>query len=220
MNVLITSGGTEEAIDGVRCITNSSTGRTGAAIAGYFSEHGSDVLLLRAEKAAGAPQGVTERRYRSYADLAATLKEILGAEKWDAVIHLAAVSDYTVAAVEVDGIPFSPGGPGKIAGGRDVKITLKPTAKILDSLRSWSSNPGLVVVGFKLTDGASREEQDAAVADIFHRNAADYVVHNDLADMNEKRHPATLRNPGGILKQAETNEGIAAALYERLTLRR
>ncbi len=155
MNILITSGGTEEAIDGVRCITNSSTGRTGAAIAGYFSERGADVLLLRAEKAAGAPQGVTERRYRSYADLAAALKKILGAEKWDAVIHLAAVSDYTVAAVEVDGNPFSPGGPGKIAGGRDVKITLKPTAKILDSLRSWSSNPGLVVVGFKLTDGAS-----------------------------------------------------------------
>ena len=36
MNVLITSGGTREPIDGVRVIANSSTGATGAAIADAF----------------------------------------------------------------------------------------------------------------------------------------------------------------------------------------
>lgn len=213
MRVLITSGGTEEAIDGVRRITNSSTGRTGAIIAEFFAEHGAEVLLLRAEKAVAAPPNVTERRYRSYADLSDALKEILDAEKWDAVIHLAAVSDYTVAEVKVDGKPFPPGGPGKIGSGKDLKIRLKPTSKILDSLRSWSANPHLTVVGFKLTDGADQKEQDEAVAEIFRRGGADYVVHNDLSEIHENRHPAALWSSKGLLKRTETKEDLAAALF-------
>jgi phosphopantothenoylcysteine decarboxylase/phosphopantothenate--cysteine ligase len=49
--ILITSGGTEEAIDRVRSLTNKSTGATGAYLADHFSQLGFDVVYLHAENA-------------------------------------------------------------------------------------------------------------------------------------------------------------------------
>ena len=51
MNILITGGGCREAIDNVRCVTNTSTGRTSSAIADYFFAQGANVTLLAAASA-------------------------------------------------------------------------------------------------------------------------------------------------------------------------
>jgi phosphopantothenoylcysteine decarboxylase/phosphopantothenate--cysteine ligase len=48
-HILITSGGTEEPIDGVRSITNTSTGHTGAELATWFADHGANVTLLHSQ---------------------------------------------------------------------------------------------------------------------------------------------------------------------------
>ena len=47
----MTAGGTEEPIDSVRSLTNTSTGATGAVLARTFIEKGAEVLLLHAERA-------------------------------------------------------------------------------------------------------------------------------------------------------------------------
>ena len=52
MRVLVTAGGTEEPIDGVRRLAKLSTGATGATIAAHFAERGAEVLLLHGERAA------------------------------------------------------------------------------------------------------------------------------------------------------------------------
>ena len=217
MKVLFTSGGTEEPIDGVRRISNSSTGRTGAVLARYFADRGADVTLLRSERAV-SPGGipVTELTYTSYTDLRDALRNQLTNGDWDAVVHLAAVSDYTVDGVSVDGTPFPPGGPGKIATGRELIIKLKPTAKILDSLREWSRNKSVIVVGFKLTDGADDAHAEAQVNALFARGGVDYVVHNNLRDIDARHHPASIYGKGGILKKTETKDDMAEGLFALL----
>ena len=224
MKVLFTSGGTEEPIDGVRRISNSSTGQTGAVLACYFAERGVDVTMLRSERAvspssisSGADKiPVTELTYTSYADLRDTLRNQLADQDWDAVVHLAAVSDYSVDEVIVDGTPFPPGGPGKIGTGKEVILKLKPTAKILDSLRKWSHNESVIVVGFKLTDGADDAHAEAQVNTLFARGGVDYVVHNDLRDIDSWHHPSVIWGKGGVLNKTETKDDMAEGLFALL----
>ena len=51
LSVLITSGGTRENIDGIRFISNLSTGSTGATIADHFISQGHRVTYLHADSA-------------------------------------------------------------------------------------------------------------------------------------------------------------------------
>ena len=103
LKVLITSGGTQEPIDSVRMITNTSSGKTGAQIAQGFSDLGCDVTLIRAKTAVPASSIVKQETFGSFQDLDSTLQKVLSAENFDAVIHLAAVSDYSVDSVEAGG---------------------------------------------------------------------------------------------------------------------
>ncbi len=219
MKVLFTSGGTEEPIDGVRRISNTSTGRTGAILASYFAEKGANVTLIRSERAQAPEKNnsdtppVSELTYISYSNLSDLLHSELAREHWDAVVHLAAVSDYTVDKVSVDGKPFPPGGPGKIGTGKDVILHLKPTAKILDSLREWSCNPTIKVVGFKLTDNADKNEAEVQVRAQFDRGIVDFVVHNELRSINAERHPASFWSHEGLLKETYTKNDMAGELF-------
>ena len=230
MKVLITSGGTEEAIDGVRRISNTSTGRTGALLASYFAENGASVTLLRSEHAISANQAapaafkesveerdkgrpLTEYTFLSYSSLKNLLHKQLTEQRWDAVVHLAAVSDYTVESVKVDGRDFPPGGPGKIGTGKDVLIQLKPTEKILDALREWSLNPSITVVGFKLTDGADEVEIQNQVKAQFSRGVVDFVVHNDIQNISSSLHSATIWSRNKRLWETHTKNEMAEKLF-------
>ncbi|HET7535081.1 MAG TPA: bifunctional phosphopantothenoylcysteine decarboxylase/phosphopantothenate--cysteine ligase CoaBC, partial [Candidatus Didemnitutus sp.] len=93
LRVLVTAGGTAEPIDGVRVLTNTSTGGTGADIATHLERRGHEVVLLRARNAARPAAPCREEQFESYAELDAALMHLLGTERFDAVIHAAAVSD-------------------------------------------------------------------------------------------------------------------------------
>jgi len=216
VRVIVTAGGTEEAIDGVRRLTNLSTGATGGVIARTFAEHGAEVLLLHAERVTPAPAAVDRETFITFADLEAGLRRHLGDGTWDAVIHAAAVSDYSVAAVEVDGVAFAHGVGGKIASGHEVVIRLKPNAKLIDGLRSWSRNASVQVVGFKLTNTADPAVRTAGVRALFARGAADLVVHNDLGGITATRHPAEIWTADGPIVRTETKDELALALFDLL----
>jgi phosphopantothenoylcysteine decarboxylase/phosphopantothenate--cysteine ligase len=214
MRVLVTAGGTSEPVDGVRRLTNTSTGRTGAIIAREFIDAGAEVLLLHA--AGSSLPGVTvhTETFVSFEDLEKALKRHLSGTQWDAVIHLAAVSDYSVASVEIDGEPAN--GVGKISSGREVVIRLRPNPKLIDGLARWSRNPDVRVVGFKLTnepDPVSCLDQVSALLD---RGAADFVVHNDLSEINGDRHLATIHDRRGVVARTETKEQLARELWRLL----
>ncbi len=217
MRVLITAGGTEEPVDGIRRLTNRSTGATGAAIAEFFAAAGAEVLLLHAEGAAvSGPPGARED-FVSFADLEAALRRRLGAEHWDVVIHLAAVGDYSVASVEVDGRTIETVGRGKIGSGREVVIRLRPNPKLLDSLRAWSSNPEITVVGFKLTNDSDPVSRTSQVKSLLDRGVADLVVHNDLSEIDATRHVATIYGSAGEVGRTFTKQQLAEKLHRLLT---
>ncbi|MDP3682394.1 MAG: bifunctional phosphopantothenoylcysteine decarboxylase/phosphopantothenate--cysteine ligase CoaBC, partial [Ignavibacteria bacterium] len=52
LKILITSGGTKENIDGVRYLSNLSTGKTGAAIAEYFTSNFHEITFVHAQNSA------------------------------------------------------------------------------------------------------------------------------------------------------------------------
>ena len=186
MNVLVTSGGTREPIDGVRVIANSSTGATGAALADAFFAAGFDVTLLRARNSVKAEAAVTERFFVTVADLDRACHELLSTKHFDLVVHAAAVSDFVVESVIVDGVRYPTPLTGKLSSVSKLSLDLVPGKKILPELKRYSQNPKLKLVGFKLTDGASETEITAAVAKLL-TAGADLVVQNDQQTMATTR---------------------------------
>jgi len=211
--VLVTAGGTEEPVDGVRTLTNFSTGRTGVLLAEHLRACGCEVTLLRAGRAAPAPAGVRSETFVTFADLRAALERLLGGEHFDAVVHAAAVSDYSVAGLRVNGEPLAPGA-GKLGTAQEVAIQLAPNPKLVDHLRAWSRNPALRVIAFKLTRDADAAAARAAVEKLFAHSRADAVVHNDLAavDPATGRFPATLWRADGTSRALESREALAHAI--------
>lgn len=73
--VLVTAGATEEYIDGVRFITNRSSGKMGCAIAEAAAQRGAEVVLVHGNLAVPVPSGV-----------ASCIKTASTAEMYDAVM--------------------------------------------------------------------------------------------------------------------------------------
>jgi len=188
MTVLITGGGCEEPIDGVRSLCNFSTGRTAALLCDRMVERGHQVTAVFAERAAKPSQPVVLHTFRTFQELYDTLHELLVTNDFGMIIHVAAVSDFGIGSVEIDGIPYPPASCGKIVSGSEVVIRLKQNPKILDHLRSWSRNPSCIIVGFKLTNGADIPEREIAVSELLHRAKVDLVVSNDLSEIHTDQH--------------------------------
>jgi phosphopantothenoylcysteine synthetase/decarboxylase len=217
MKILITAGGTEEPVDGVRCLTNRSTGATGGVLARFFAECGAEVLLLHAARAQLADIAVEREKFVTFADLARVLEDLLATRDWDAVVHLAAVSDYSVASLEVDGKEITPEADGKLGSGREVVIRLVPNPKLIDSLRKWSRNPAVRIVGFKLTDEPDPGRRSAQLKALLERGVADLVVHNDIREIDNEHHLATVHDRQGEIVRTETKQQLAEKLWRVLT---
>ena len=218
MKVLITAGGTAEPLDGVRRLSNTSTGATGLALAREFAARGDEVILLHAESVDAGSLAMEQERYLSFDDLAAALERLLGGHHFDAVIHLAAVSDYRLASIEVDGKAIVPGARGKIGSGHELVLRLRPNPKLIDNLRDWSANPELAVVGFKLTDDPDPSAREKSVAALLERGSADLVVLNDIREIAGESHLAAIYSKQGLHAKTRNKNELAAALYGLLAI--
>lgn len=96
--ILITAGGTQEAIDPVRYIGNHSSGKMGYALAQAAQAAGAKTILVSAPTKLPVPTGVDFVGV----DSAQTMKEAVEAryDQVDVVIMAAAVADFRVAHVE------------------------------------------------------------------------------------------------------------------------
>lgn len=186
--VLITAGGTKEPLDDVRVLTNSSTGRSGAELSTLLSELGFSVTLLRAKDAAlPVSEDVIQKAYVTHTDLKNLIQNELSQNGYTHVIHMAAVSDYQIDKILIDGQETQ---AAKIPSGRKMTIQMKPTEKILSLIKGWSQGP-LKVAAFKLTSGASLEERRSAMSKLF--PGADAVISNDLSEITEGRRPYRIK---------------------------
>ncbi|MBI1939852.1 MAG: bifunctional phosphopantothenoylcysteine decarboxylase/phosphopantothenate--cysteine ligase CoaBC [Ignavibacteriales bacterium] len=185
LRVLVTSGATKENIDGVRFITNLSTGKTGSAIADYFRRRNNFVTTLLGEDSMLPSTDCEKIFFKDFNDLNGKLEKLLRENDFDAVIHLAAVSDYSLDSIEMGSEKFNLPVNKKISSEQSTMILkLKRNFKIVEKLKSYSHNKNTAVTAFKFTNTDDENERAAEVGKLFSKSAAEinFVVLNDKAD--------------------------------------
>ena len=198
IKVLVTAGGTQEPIDTVRVISNLSSGQTGIKIAETLQDMGIDVTLLQSHSASKNHHVEHRLMFTSFSSLDENMHKLLASDEYTHVIHAAAVSDYSVDTIEVGGQKYKPFDVKKVSSDADsMQIHLKRNHKIVDRLHDYSKNKDIKVIAFKLTSHASFEDRMKAVNKLFQNSHADFVVHNDLTDIDivQRTHRFTLHSP-------------------------
>lgn len=165
--IVVTAGGTQEAIDPVRSIVNRSSGKQGYALAQAALDRGADVTLISAPAHLPVPAGASLIEVHTAEEmLLAVQKEIPNA---DALLMAAAVADFRPAAVS----------PQKYKrGAGPLNIQLEPTPDILQEVAAFKSKTGFprVVVGFA---AESRDLKENA-REKLRRKCLDLIVANDI----------------------------------------
>ncbi len=92
--VLVTAGPTEEPVDPVRVLTNTSSGKMGYAVARAAQEAGAQVTLISGPVALATPAGVSRIDVRTADEMFTAVKKAAPAS--DVFISVAAVADYRV----------------------------------------------------------------------------------------------------------------------------
>ena len=158
--IMVTAGGTQEAIDPVRYITNNSSGKMGYAIAEAARDRGASVTLITTPTALNQVAGVEIVNVRSAQQVKDAV--VKTAAKTDALIMTAAVADYrpkTMAARKIK----------KGAGG--LTLELVKTPDILSEVKGK-----FVKVGF----AAETEDLLANAKKKLASKELDIIVANDV----------------------------------------
>ncbi|NOZ74254.1 MAG: bifunctional phosphopantothenoylcysteine decarboxylase/phosphopantothenate--cysteine ligase CoaBC [FCB group bacterium] len=186
--VLITAGGTREALDAVRFLGNISTGYTGAALADFFTRAGWEVIYLHGPQAIQPTLPCSRDSFSSVTDLREKLSGYLTKESLAVVIHLAAVSDFSPKLLTAKGKRIGIAPDQKLSSTTEaLELRLVPTPKLVNSIKMSAANPNLKLVAFKLTAGAELSEVKSAIRDLFQRSRADVIVTNDMNERIQDR---------------------------------
>ena len=158
--VLITAGGTREAIDPVRFIGNQSSGKQGYAVARAALQRGAEVTLIAANTSLSDIEGVRIIKVESASQMLSSLESEFA--QADILVMSAAVADAR---------------PSQIA---DMKIKKSDYTNIAlvenpDLLRTIAaSKKGQIIVGFAAETSedlqVAREKMDAKGADVLYLN--------------------------------------------------
>ncbi|MDO5646138.1 MAG: bifunctional phosphopantothenoylcysteine decarboxylase/phosphopantothenate--cysteine ligase CoaBC [Dermabacter sp.] len=214
-HIVISAGGTREALDPVRVLTNHSTGRQGVALAHAALVRGARVTLVLAHAEVEPPTGVELVRVSSAAELARAIAA--HAPGADAVIMAAAVSDFTAEAA-----------PTKVKknDGASLVLHLTQTEDILRSLVTERGTRGgpRVIVGFAAETGDETSSALAYAQAKARAKGADLLAFNDVsvyAFGSPTNHVSILDADGRILEthegtKHEVAHGLVSAIAERL----
>lgn len=201
MKILVTSGGTSEAIDRVRSITNHSTGRLGLVITEALIKAGHEVCLIttsQAVKPASHPN-LKIIEIKNTLDLFEEMRNLV--KDYQVLIHSMAVSDYTpVYMTSLDEVQASQDlsefltkqtTESKISSKEEAQILfLKKNPKIISLVKEW--NPKIHLIGFKLLVDVTKDHLIDVARESLNKNRADIIVANDLTQINSEQHLAYL----------------------------
>jgi phosphopantothenoylcysteine decarboxylase/phosphopantothenate--cysteine ligase len=154
--VLVTAGPTEEPVDPVRVISNTSSGKMGYAVARAAQEAGAKVTLISGPVALATPSGVERFNVRTAEEMFAAVKK--AAPTSDVFISVAAVADYRPKE-------RSPRKLKKV-NGKPVMLELVQNADILAYVASMKNAPFCV--------GFAAESEDLA------KNAAEKLKKKNI----------------------------------------
>jgi phosphopantothenoylcysteine decarboxylase / phosphopantothenate---cysteine ligase len=202
--ILVTGGATREPIDGIRFISNVSTGQTAAAISDELTNQGWKVTYLHGV-GAKQPQNAHAKGFESFADLNHQMHRELSGEEYAAVIHCAAVSDYSVDSAQPK---------IKLKTGADLQLKLHPNFKILPRLREYSRNKNIRVIGFKLVLAEDSDHSVKAARKLL-APTVDAVVANEWKAVNgdRSRHPGSLVTAGSTPREFENLRDLSSLLH-------
>ncbi|MHB8117134.1 MAG: bifunctional phosphopantothenoylcysteine decarboxylase/phosphopantothenate--cysteine ligase CoaBC [Methanothrix sp.] len=162
--IIITSGSNAEVVDPIRILTNRASGKTGIALALEARRRGAEVTLVHRFIQDIPVRQVYAESAREMLD--AVLAEV--AKGCDVLISAAAVADYTLDPQAE-----------KIKSGQELVLRLKPTQKIIKTVRE--AYPHLKIVGFKAETGVTDEELVLRAKKSMQGAGLDLVVANDVA---------------------------------------
>ncbi|MGW9350259.1 bifunctional phosphopantothenoylcysteine decarboxylase/phosphopantothenate--cysteine ligase CoaBC [Nocardiopsis flavescens] len=140
LRVVVSAGGTREAVDPVRFLGNHSSGKQGYALARTAAARGADVTLVAANAALPDPAGVRVVPVTSAVELAAAVEA--GRAGADVIVMSAAVADFRPATSVASKI--------KKSGGAPAPIELVENPDVLAGLVASRGRDGAdqVIVGF------------------------------------------------------------------------
>jgi phosphopantothenoylcysteine decarboxylase / phosphopantothenate---cysteine ligase len=164
-HIVVTAGGTAEAIDPVRFIGNRSTGKMGVAVARAALDRGARVTLIAGSVTAPFPRDAMVVRAESTAAMREAVLHTL--RETDALVMAAAVADFRPRQMA----------DRKLTRDEGLTLELEPTEDILAEagVRAASLRPRPVLVGFAAETGSL----DRA-ADKLRRKGVDLLVANDV----------------------------------------
>lgn len=213
IKVLVTSGPTRGPIDALRYVSNRSSGRLGALIAQETLQAGAEVTFIygRDSLLPRASSGDASRlrtfAVETVADLSSAVQEELGRSQFDAVIHAMAVLDYEPEQVSMEKVPSL---------SEEWWIKLVRTPKVIKLIRQWA--PETILVGFKLEVGKNKAQLVRIAHQSLLENGADFVLANDLRDIEAGQHTGYLVDKQGkVVSTMVGKEEIARGLIAHLT---
>ncbi len=169
--ILVTAGGTQEAIDPVRVIANRSSGKQGFALAQAALDLGAQVVLVSGPSSLPTPVGAERVDVVSAVQMQAAV--IQAAPQADALVMAAAVADFR---------PAHPAGEKikKEASGEPPQIELVRNPDILKEVAALRSGPA--AANLKVVVGFAAESQDllANAAKKLAEKKLDLIAANDI----------------------------------------
>ena len=165
LQVLVTAGPTREPVDGVRFISNRSSGRMGYAVAAAAAGRGAAVTVVSGPVAIPEPGGCEVVRVETAEEMRGEVLRRF--PECDVLVAAAAVADY--APVEAAG--------GKVKSGRRrLTLELRPTKDILAECGE-QKRKGQFLVGF----AAETEDVVAHAKEKLEAKHLDLIVANDVS---------------------------------------
>lgn len=138
LNILVTAGATQEALDPVRYLTNHSSGKMGYAVAKAAALRGAQVTLISGKTNLTPPLGVHCIFITSAKEMFEEVKKLY--REQDIIVKAAAVADYTPSSVSEEKIKKSDG---------ELTLSLKRTDDILQYLGEHRQK-GQILCGFSM----------------------------------------------------------------------
>ncbi|HET6809642.1 MAG TPA: bifunctional phosphopantothenoylcysteine decarboxylase/phosphopantothenate--cysteine ligase CoaBC [Acidimicrobiales bacterium] len=203
LRVLVTAGGTREAIDPVRFIGNRSSGKQGHAVAAEAARRGAAVTLVTTT-GLPAPAGAEVVRVESAEEMEAAVRA--AAPGADIVVMAAAVADFRPKVAADQKIKKDTGPP---------EVVLEPTPDILAGLAT-TRRAGQVLVGF----AAETTDVIAHARDKVRRKGVDLIVANDVSapgvGFEHDTNAVTIVGPDGPVTETglTTKDRVAAAVLD------
>jgi phosphopantothenoylcysteine decarboxylase / phosphopantothenate---cysteine ligase len=211
-HVVVSAGGTREAIDPVRFIGNRSSGLMGVAVADEAARRGAKVTLVAGPQAARPAAGVDVVGVATAEQMRAAVLD--AAPDADVIVKAAAVADFKPETAAERKLKKAEGAPG---------LKLVPTPDILAEL---GSDPDLrkqrgVLVGF----AAETETDPARLGQIAEEKrkskGADLIVANDVSSPDSgfgaRTNRAVIAGPKGVRDVGlVTKNDLAAALMDEV----